>query len=180
MNLGGDLSIPMSILTRDRIFEEMDAGNVTIEPFEEDQVGPASIDLTLDNQFRVYNEVQEVYEVTEDSSPEELTKVIDVDDSILLKPGQSMHGITKERVSLSDDICGWIEGRSRFARLGLLVHVTAGFIQPGVDNQQVLEIANISPVPLELHPGTRVCQIILQRTEGSARYQGRYHDQAAP
>lgn len=170
----------MSVLTRERIREEIEEGRIEIDPFEEDQIGPASIDLTLDNQFRIYNEVQEVLDVTEEADMEDITRMKTVEDSILLKPGQSMHGITRERVSLPDDLCGWIEGRSRFARLGLLVHVTAGFIQPGVDNQQVLEIANVSPVPLRLHPGTRICQIVLERTEGDARYNGRYHDQSAP
>lgn len=170
----------MSILTRDAINKELETGRLQIEPLDDDQIGPASIDLTLDNQFRVFNEVQDVYTVTEDSDPEELTKVIDIDDSILLKPQQTIHGITKEHVDLPENLCGWIEGRSRFARLGLLVHVTAGFIQPGISNKQVLEIANVSPVPLELQPGTRLCQIILQRTEGNAEYQGRYADQREP
>jgi len=170
----------MSILTRDAILEELDSGRLTIEPFDRDQVGPASVDLTLDSEFRVYNEVQEVVPVDEDADTADLTRVIDVEDSILLKPGQTMHGITKERIDLPDDLCGWIEGRSRFARLGLLVHITAGFIQPGTSNQTVLEIGNVSPVPLELKPGTKICQVVLQRTEGKASYGGRYADQAAP
>ena len=171
---------PMSVLTRDVIKKEMENGRISIEPLDDDQIGPASIDLTLDNEFRVFNEVQDVHQVTEESDPDDLTKVIDVDDSILLKPQQTLHGITKEHVDLPNDICGWIEGRSRFARLGLLVHVTAGFIQPGISNKQVLEIANVSPVPLELQPGTRLCQIILQRAEGEAAYKGRYADQRGP
>lgn len=170
----------MSVLTRDRIIDELERGSLEIEPFDREQIGPASIDLTLDNQFRIYNEVQDVHPVKEDVEPEEITRVIEVDDSILLKPGQALHGITKERLSLPNDLCGWIEGRSRFARLGLLVHMTAGFIQPGVDNKQVLEIGNVSPVPLELHPGTKICQVILQRTEGEEEYNGQYANQKRP
>ncbi len=170
----------MSILTREKIFEELEQGRLEIEPFNRDQIGPASIDLTLDDQFRIYNEVQDVHPVKEDNEPEEITRVIEVDDSILLKPGQTLHGITKERLSLPNDLCGWIEGRSRFARLGLLVHMTAGFIQPGVDNKQVLEIGNVSPVPLELYPGTKICQVILQRTEGTEEYNGQYANQKRP
>jgi dCTP deaminase len=170
----------MTVLAREKIREEIADGRIVIEPFDEDQVGPASIDLTLDSEFRIYNEIQDVYPVNENSDPDDLTRVIEVEDTILLKPGQTLHGITKERISLPSDICGWIEGRSRFARLGMLVHITAGFIQPGVSNRQVLEIGNVSPVPLELQPGTRICQIVLERTEGEASYQGRYADQDAP
>ncbi|MCS6924784.1 MAG: dCTP deaminase, partial [Candidatus Binatia bacterium] len=75
---------------------------------------------------------------------------------------------------LPGDICGWLEGRSRFARLGLIIHVTSSFISPGVNNRQVLEIANLAGRPLAIHAGTRLCQLILQRTEGSAVYQGRF------
>ncbi|MDY6778639.1 MAG: dCTP deaminase, partial [Candidatus Nanohaloarchaea archaeon] len=149
-------------------------------PFDDDQLGPASIDLTLDDEFRIYNEIQDVQTVDENSDADDITRVIQVDDSILLKPGQTLHGITEETISLPGDLCGWIEGRSRFARLGLLVHLTAGFIQPGTENRTVLEIGNVSPVPLELTPGTRICQIILERTEGEARYSGRYADQESP
>ncbi|MDY6771392.1 MAG: dCTP deaminase [Candidatus Nanohaloarchaea archaeon] len=170
----------MSVLARDAIIDELENGDLDIDPLDAEQIGPASIDLTLDNKFRVYNEVQDVYPVDEDVDPDNLTRVIEVEDSILLKPGQTMHGITQEKISLPDDLCGWIEGRSRFARLGLLVHITAGFIQPGTSNRTVLEIGNVSPVPLELKPGTRICQIILQRTEGTASYDGRYRDQDEP
>ena len=91
-----------------------------------------------------------------------------------------MLGITVESVSLPEDVCGWLEGRSRFARMGLAVHVTASFMQPGISNRQVLEISNLSPHPLELHAGTSICQFIFQRCEGSARYQGRFASQERP
>ncbi len=95
-------------------------------------------------------------------------------------PGELVHGITRERIRLPDDVMGWIEGRSRYARIGLMVHVTAGLIQPGSDNRQVLETSNMSPMPLALYPGTKICQIILEKVEGRAKYQGRFRDQTAP
>jgi dCTP deaminase len=69
------------------------------------------------------------------------------------------------------------EGRSRFARLGLFVHITAGFMQPGINNRQVLEIYNASSYPLELVPGTRICQFIFMKMSGTATYQGRFSNQ---
>lgn len=86
-------------------------------------------------------------------------------------------GITKERIKLGENICGWLEGRSRFARLGLLVHISAGFMQPGINNQQVLEIVNLGHRPLRLHAGTKICQFIFQTTKGKAKYEGKFKGQ---
>ena len=77
------------------------------------------------------------------------------------------------------DVCGFLEGRSRFARLGLMIHVTSAFVQPGVSNRQVLEMSNVSNRPLRIHSGVRLCQIVLLRTEGEAAYTGRFADQEA-
>jgi hypothetical protein len=63
-----------------------------------------------------------------------------------LLPGQACLGITVETIQLAPGLCGLLEGRSRFARLGLFVHITAGFMQPGINNRQVLEIYNASNV----------------------------------
>ncbi len=61
--------------------------------------------------------------------------------------------------------------------MGLVIHMTASFIQPGINNRQVLEIGNLAPFPLVLKPGVRICQIIFERTEGEALYQGRFMNQ---
>jgi dCTP deaminase len=115
--------------------------------------------------------------MTEDADYRLVTKVQRLDRPYLLKPGETIHGITRERIHLPDNICGWLEGRSRFARLGLMIHVTSGFVAPGVNNKQVLEMANVAGRPLAIHGGTRICQLILQRTEGKAIYQGRFAQQ---
>lgn len=88
--------------------------------------------------------------------------------------------MTQEKITLSPDLCGWFEGRSRFARIGLGVHVSAGFIQPGVANYQVLEITNLGPTPVFLVPDVRICQIVIERCEGKAVYKGRFKDQEKP
>jgi dCTP deaminase len=95
----------------------------------------------------------------------------------VLEPGCTIHGITLERITLPRDLCGFLEGRSRFARLGLMIHVTSAFVQPGVSNRQVLEMSNVSNRSLRIHPGVRLCQIVLLRTEGEATYQGRFSTQ---
>mmetsp|Transcript_20598 Transcript_20598/g.34335 ORF Transcript_20598/g.34335 Transcript_20598/m.34335 type:complete len:93 (+) Transcript_20598:333-611(+) len=86
--------------------------------------------------------------------------------------------MTQENVKLSPAICGLFEGRSRFARLGLFVHITASFMQPGIDARVVLEIFNASPAHVHLWPGVRICQMIFLRMNGQAQYQGKFQGQS--
>lgn len=167
----------MAVLTKKEILKEIKKGRVKIEPFSPSQVGPSSIDLHLDNQFRILRASKKIHHITENSNYEKLTKVVKVKDYIVLKPGETINGITKEKITLPNNICGWLEGRSRFARLGLMVHITAGLIHPGVSNKQVLEMSNMGPVPLALHPGTKICQLVLERTIGKAKYNGKFANQ---
>lgn len=170
----------MSILTRDEIFKCIKSGEIQIDPYTPDAVGPASIDLRLDNKFRVFKKLHRVYDVKEDANYEEVTEYIEVDNHFLLLPGESVLGVTMEKITLAPDICGWLEGRSKFARIGLAVHVTAGFMQPGISNHQVLEINNSAPIAMALYPGTFICQFIFQRCIGSAVYKGRFANQVKP
>jgi dCTP deaminase len=165
------------ILTHDVILREISAGRIEIDPFTPDQVGPASIDLHLGDEIRVMEGGPPIIELDEDADFRTVTQVRALDGRYVLAPGQTIHGITRERIRLPPDVGGWLEGRSRFARLGLMIHVTAGFVAPGVDNRQVLEMSNVAGRPLAIHPGIRLCQIVLQRTEGEAVYRGRFASQ---
>lgn len=164
------------VLTREIILKEIQLGNIEITPFNKNNIGPASVDLTLDNKFRVFKKDVAEYNVTEKADANQVTKAITAN-KMLLKPGDFILGVTKEKLNLADNICCSLQGRSRFARLGVAVHITASFLQPGINNKQVLEIKNVSPVPLWLHAGTKICQAIFYRTEGRARYRGRYQRQ---
>lgn len=167
----------MTVLARDALLRAIESGTVVIDPFLPDQVGPGSIDLHLGDEFRVFRKLRSGLAVEEGIDLEALTDRVVVDDGFTLMPGETVLGITRERVSLPPGICGWLEGRSRFARMGLVIHMTAGFVQPGVNNRQVLEIGNLAPFPLILKPGVRICQLILQRTEGEGAYAGRFMNQ---
>jgi dCTP deaminase len=167
----------MCVLTRDVILQEIRAGNIVIDPFDESMVGPGSVDLHLSSEIREFLPKTELYHVTDEPDVETVTSRREVEDFFVLQPGETIHGITRERIRLPGDICGRLEGRSRFARLGLMIHVTAGFIQPGVNNRQVLELSNTSREPLAIHPGVRICQFIFERTEGHAIYEGMFRDQ---
>jgi dCTP deaminase len=167
----------MGVLTREEILKEIRQGTIEVDPFEEDQVGPGSIDLRLGKEFRVFKKLRNACAVEDHITLEDLTERIEIKDSFTLMPGETVLGITHERIKLPANICGWLEGRSRFARMGLVIHMTAGFVQPGINNRQVLEIGNLAPFPLVLRPGVRICQIVLERTEGEASYRGRFMNQ---
>jgi len=164
----------MGVLTREEILKEIRKGAIEIDPFDEDQVGPGSIDLRLGKEFRVFKKLRNALVVEDRITIENLTERLETEESFTLMPGETVLGITQERIKLPVNICGWLEGRSRFARMGLVIHMTASFVQPGINNRQVLEIGNLAPFPLVLKPGVRICQIILERTEGEASYQGRF------
>jgi dCTP deaminase len=167
----------MGVLTHDAILREIDSGRLVIDPFQRDQVGPASIDLTLGDEIRVIEPGQATIEIRDDVDYRDHTNVRRLDRPFVLASGATIHGITRERVRLPGDLCGFLEGRSRFARLGLMIHVTSALVQPGVDNRQVLEMGNVSGHPLSIHAGVRVCQLVLMRTEGEATYRGRFAHQ---
>jgi dCTP deaminase len=166
----------MGVLTREEILKEIRQGTIEVEPFEEGQVGPGSIDLHLGREFRVFKKLRNACVVEDSISVEALTE-LEAEESFTLMPGETVLGITRERIKLPDSICGWLEGRSRFARMGLVIHMTASFVQPGINNRQVLEIGNLAPFPLVLKPGVRICQMILERTEGKATYRGKFRNQ---
>ncbi len=171
------------ILAHDKIKEEIEKGNIKIEPpISENQIGPGSVDLHLGNVFRRFKHHNEIFIVNDDANFEELTEEVVIEERkyLLIKPNETVLGITKEKITLAQNLCGWIEGRSRFARIGLGVHITSGFVQPGVSNHQVLEITNLGPAPLALYPNTRLCQFVFQRCDGSGQYKGRFNGQIKP
>lgn len=169
----------MSVLGRKAILQAIETGAIGITPFRPDLVGPASVDLTLANTFRVFRKVHQVIAVREDTDYRNLTDKVEVAEGnhILIMPGETVLGITRERIRLGPGLCGWLEGRSRFARLGLMVHISAPFMGPGIDSQQVLEMSNFGPAPLEVYPGTPICQFVFQKLEGAEQYRGRFADQ---
>ncbi|MBU1106363.1 MAG: dCTP deaminase [Candidatus Riflebacteria bacterium] len=169
----------MTILGKEAILKEMEKGNIKIEPFDENMLGPASIDLHLSNAFRVFVHLPNALRMTDDMDFKAATKglLIHNGETLTVQPGQTVLGITSEKVILGDGLSGWLEGRSRFARVGLLVHISASFMQPGICNHQVLEISNFGPIPLQLIPGTPICQFIFQRCESPGKYHGVFASQ---
>jgi dCTP deaminase len=149
------------ILTDRDIKEFMRLGKIRFEPdISEDQIGPGSVDLTLSDRFwrlRVDLELVDLSRMSFEDVSEEI-----VVDEIVIPPHGLVVGMTGEKVYVDDDVCGWIEGRSRYARMGLAIHSASGFIHPGSYNHQVLEISNLTPYPMRLRAGMRIVQVVFQ------------------
>jgi dCTP deaminase len=135
-------------------------------PISQEQVGPASVDLTLDGKFWVFREKYvggksiDLSKVGFQEATEEHKG-----SSITLAPGGMCLGITRERITMPPDLIGTLEGRSRYARMGLAVHVTSALVQPGSNNHQVLEIVNFAPFPVTIKRGMRISQIVFDKLE---------------
>jgi dCTP deaminase len=172
----------MATLGRDRIFKLIEEGSIKIQPFNRNQVGPASIDLHLGDTFRVFEKTRHVFDVSEDADYKQVTRTVRVEhgNHLLMMPNELVQGITEESLTFPPTLSGRIEGRSRFARVGLLIHLSSGFIQPGSTGRVVLEILNVSPLPLALHPGTAICQVIIEEAVGADAYKGSFSGQVAP
>jgi dCTP deaminase len=171
------------ILSRPALLNAIREKSIEITPFDECLVGACSIDFRLGKKFKVYREDKKKTRLDDEfsySSEYYETKELSKGETLLINPGQLVLGVTLERLKLNDSICAFIEGRSRFARSGLFVHVSSGLVQAGSDNHQVLEIFNASPNELELVPGTRICQLVFFEATGGAGYGGAFQNQEKP
>jgi dCTP deaminase len=165
------------ILTHDEIIKEMCLGRIKISPFDRSAVGPASVDLSLGSSIRIFKNSLRPVEAKESVDYKKFTRLQGIKKGYILGRGELVLGITKEKITLPDNLCGWLQSRSRFARVGLMSHVTAPFICPGVSNRQVLEIFNAGDKPLKIYPGVKICQLILEECRGKAKYSGRFRKQ---
>jgi dCTP deaminase len=160
---------PVMILSDRTIREEIAAGRIVLDPYEPANVQPSSVDLRLDRYFRVFrNHTARVIDVKENQ--EDLTELVEVgdDDAFILHPGEFVLGSTAERVALPDDLVARIEGKSSLGRLGLLIHSTAGFIDPGFDGHITLELSNVANLPITLYPLMKIGQVSFLRMTTAA------------
>jgi dCTP deaminase len=148
------------ILSDRSIREALAVGRIAIDPLDEARIQPSSVDVELDRLFRVFrNFTAGVIDLKEDL--EDLTELVKVpeDGVFMLHPGDFVLGSTRERIALGDDLVGRLDGKSSLGRLGLLIHSTAGFIDPGFDGHITLELSNVARLPITLYPGMRIGQI---------------------
>jgi len=166
-------------------------GDLVVEPLEDPdlQIQPASIDLRLSSEFVVYKlpHVPVIDPRAADALEGYTTRIsITEGEPFVLHPGEFALGSTMERVRIPGDLVARVEGRSSFGRLAVVVHATAGFIDPGFEGQITLELSNLGRCAVLLYPGTRISQIVLhtmtspaERPYGPARG-SKYHGQMGP
>ncbi len=148
------------ILSDRTIREEIAAGRIQIDPFDEACVQPSSVDLHVDASFRVFHNAR--YPYIDVAKPmEDLTELVEVKggEPFILHPGEFVLGATTERVGLPDDLVARLEGKSSLGRLGLLIHSTAGYVDPGWDGYLTLELSNAANLPITIYPGMKIGQI---------------------
>lgn len=149
------------MILSDRDLRKAQANHNVVEPFRDEHVQPASIDLRLGDQFILW---VEHFNGTTDQVRTTVT------DSMAIDPGQFILGTTMETVTIPPHLVGQINGRSSWARKGLIVHTTAGFIDPGFTGQITLELANVGHETLWLPVGERICQIVLTQLTSPAEH----------
>ena len=172
------------MLLSDRdIVAEIDAGRIALEPYDAGMLQPSSIDVRLDRFFRVF-ENHKYPHIDPAADQSDLTRMVEPegDDPFILHPGEFVLGSTLERIGIPDDLVGRLEGKSSLGRLGLLIHSTAGYIDPGWDGQITLELSNVARLPITIYPGMPIGQIsfLTLTTPVDAPYRGKYHGQVGP
>ena len=168
-----------------RLLEE---GRIGIDPFDESLIQPSSVDVRVDRFFRVFHNAR--YPYIDVKEPQEgLTELVEIDDdrAFILHPGEFVLGSTLERITLPDDLVARLDGKSSLGRLGLLIHSTAGFIDPGFDGHVTLELSNVASLPITIYYGMKIGQIsFMQMTEpasapyGSNSTGSKYQGQRGP
>lgn len=174
----------MPVLSDSSLRECVTSGRIKISPWDDSMVQPASIDLKLGNSFRVFHN-HRVTAIDLASPPDNLTEqVVCEDEPFVIHPGEFVLGRTEEWVELADDLVARIEGKSSLGRLGLIVHATAGFCDPGWKGTLTLELANLTRVPIVLRPGLPIAQLSVmtldkpaERPYGHPELGSHYHGQ---
>jgi dCTP deaminase len=176
---------PASVLSDGTIRRLVDEGRIVIAPWDPLMVQPASVDLKLGTSFRVFhNHRIQVIDLAD--PPQGLTEPVEVekDEPFVIHPNEFVLGRTEEHVEMPADVVARIEGKSSLGRLGLIVHATAGFVDPGFKGTLTLEITNFNSVPIVLRPGLPIAQLSFmtldqpaERPYGHPELGSHYHGQ---
>lgn len=164
---------------------------IIINPFPDlkTQLGSCSIDLRLDNTFRVFEQSRHPYIDPLSKNPiHDFTHEIKIKEKepFIIQPGDFVLASTFEYVEIPDDLTGRLEGRSSIGRLGIIIHSTASTIDCGFRGHITLEIANMGKMPVALYPGMRICSISFEKLTSPAevpyykKHGAKYANQKGP
>jgi len=148
------------VLSDRDIKKEIKEGNIVIKPFDLADLQPSSIDLHLDYQFQVFHNARYPY-IDVKQPMEKLTDLNEITEEqpFILHPGEFVLGSTVENIALPDYLVARLEGKSSLGRLGLLIHSTAGYVDPGWDGKLTLELSNVANLPITLYFKMKIGQI---------------------
>ena len=176
------------VLSDRTISRLLDEGRIEIDPYDAALLQPSSVDVRVDRFFRVFHNARYPY-IDVKQPQEELTELVEIDDEtpFILHPGEFVLGSTLERIKLPDDLVARLEGKSSLGRLGLLIHSTAGFIDPGWDGHVTLELQNSANLPITIYHAMKIGQLsFVQLTEpaetpyGTGTLGSKYQGQQGP
>src|SRR5919108_2515281 len=157
------------VLSDTTIARYLEDGRIEIDPYDESLLQPSSVDVRVDRLFRVFHNNRYPY-IDVKEHQDELTELIEVEDEtpFVLHPGEFVLGSTLERVRLPDDLVARLEGKSSLGRLGLLIHSTAGYVDPGWNGYLTLELSNVANLPITIYAGMKIGQISFFRLTSAA------------
>lgn len=156
----------MAILSDKTIKEYLKEGKIVIDPLkDEQQIQPSSVDMRLGDEFKVFKVIRKPYidpKDEEDIAEYMESSTVPEGEAFIIHPNEFALATTQEYVKVPDDLVARVEGRSSMGRLGVTMHVTAGYVDPGFGGRITLEISNIGAMPVALYPGQRVCQLVFE------------------
>ncbi len=176
------------VLSDRTIKEELAKGRIVIRPLEDEDIQPASVDLRLDRKILVFSNSRRPH-IDVKKGLDDLTEVVEIGDDapFILHPGEFVLGSTLEHIELPDDLVARLEGKSSLGRIGLVIHSTAGFVDPGWKGRLTLELSNLARLPITLYYGMKIGQIsYLRLTTPASRLYGseglgsKYQGQSEP
>lgn len=154
------------ILSDKTIKEYLEEGKIVIDPLkDEQQIQPSSVDMRLGDEFKVFKVIRKPYidpKDEEDIAEYMESSTVPEGEAFIIHPNEFALATTQEYVKVPDDLVARVEGRSSMGRLGVTMHVTAGYVDPGFEGRITLEISNIGAMPVALYPGQRVCQLVFE------------------
>lgn len=154
------------MLADHQIRSKIESGDIIVSPYDPLMVQPASLDMRLGSEFIHYKRSSEPIDP---EIPEEILRKFSAE-RLVIYPGEFILGTTMERVGIGSEIAARVEGKSTLGRLGLIIHSTAGFVDPGFKGNITLEMTNINVRPITLRYGMRICQMAFHRMDAAAEH----------
>jgi len=153
------------VLSDRSIREEIERGRIVIRPFDPSCVQPASVDVHLDKKLLVFKSWRYPFYIDVRQNLEELNEVVEIEEDkpFLLHPGEFVLASTYEYIEIPDDIVARLEGKSSLGRIGLLIHSTAGYVDPGWKGNLTLELSNVAKLPITLYYKMKIGQLSFLR-----------------